>query len=152
MGDILNDAELNDLSWTALTGLWAPDWVEFVFIGIFQIGSSRIKRLYPSQRKDFPHVHFSSSTMKPNALRNQKDVNKYFIQVFSVCAILAYFPWHLGEKCTYLLLTIISPRSYIIHGAILRGAWTHSSLSQPHYSSAWSLWKEIQIYFSIVKA
>lgn len=75
--------------------------------------------------------------MKPNALRNQKDVNKYFIQVFSVCAILAYFPWHLGEKCSYLLLTIISPRSYIIHEAILRGAWIHSSLSQPHYGTAW---------------
>lgn len=150
MEGIFNNAELNDLSWTAPTGLWAPHWVEFVFIRISQIGSSRIKRLYPSQWKHFPHVQFSSSTMKPNALRNQKDVNKYFIQVFSVCAILAYFPWHLGEKSSYLLLTIISPRSYIIHGAILCGAWIHSSLSQQHYGTAWSLWKEI--YSSIVKA
>lgn len=101
---IFKDAELNWINGTKPT--WAElhwpdcggaDWVEFVFIRLFQMGSIWIKLVFiPPSGNIFLRSIFPLSRMKPNAFRNQKDVNKFFIQVFSVCAILAYFPWHLG--------------------------------------------------------
>ncbi len=49
-------------------------------------------------------------------------------------------------KHSYLLLTVISPRSCIIHGAILHSACTHSSSPQPDCCSVWSLFEGTNIF------
>ena len=122
------------------------NWLSWICL--YQTGSDGTSSFHPSQCEGthFPHVCvFPLNRMKPNAFKNHKDFTKYFIQV-SVCAILAYFPLHFRGKRSDLLLTMISPLSYIIHGAILHSACTRSSSSQPHCCSVWSLWKEIQIF------
>lgn len=83
------------------------------------------------------------------AFRNSKVINMFLIQVVSVWGTLTYFLWHFRGKCTDLLLPIISPRSYIIHGILLHAVCTHTPPPRSYYCvlSGWKI-KPISSFIS----
>lgn len=104
------------LSWTALTSLlrWL-NWTCFRTPGT--LAGTLSSGLFSAWQK-------RSETQRP-----------LICSIFRspVWGTLTYFLWHFRGKCTDLLLPIISPWSYIIHGILLHAVCMHTPPPRSYY-------------------